>query len=35
MWPNFVSKIDKNITRGVNFINLIILGGYIAKLKSQ
>ena len=35
MWPNFVGKIDKNIIRRVNFINLITLGSYIAKLKSQ
>ena len=33
MWLNFVGKIDKNITRGVDFINSITLGGYIAKLK--
>ena len=33
---NFVSKIDKkNIFRGVNFINLKTLGGYIAKSKPQ
>ena len=32
---NFVSKIDKNILRGVNFINLKTPGGYIAKSKLQ
>jgi hypothetical protein len=31
---NFVSKIDKNILRGVNFTNLKTPGGYIAKSKS-
>ena len=32
---NFVSKIDKNILRRVNFTNLKTSGGYIAKSKSQ
>ena len=32
---NFVSKIDKNIFRGINFTNLKISGGYIAKSKLQ
>ena len=32
---NFVSKIDKNMLREVNFINLKTPGGYIAKSKPQ
>ena len=32
---NFVSKIEKNILRGVNFTNLKTPGGYIAKSKPQ
>ena len=32
---NFVSKIDKNILRRVNFTNLKTSGGYIAKSKPQ
>ena len=32
-WPISISKIDKNVTRRINFTNLKTLGGYIAKLK--
>ena len=32
---NFVSKIAKNILRGINFTNLKTPGGYITKSKPQ
>jgi hypothetical protein len=36
MWPIFVSKIDRNVTREIDFMNLKTASGtYIAKLKPQ